>query len=276
MDWKDINADYEAFRRCIYGPANPGEVWVRDDRNGRRHLLDAYVKASMMPEKDHRLYARILWSMYQAFEAKTWPSAFFMPEADGFLAEASKEYELAKAAADGAPTESEMKNFEQTVSVLQDDENRQAYELEQTKDDDWDYKRHLPLAINHDLLQDFIFHDGVILKFEHRPVEQAIIVQVAETFFSKQVPGKLKVATLRFDGIEDVEYNYEKDSRWLSDVRIFPAYEHPEVLVFEFDGFRIYCDKITVVKLETIKCSAALNGFVCGGEWDITNFTKNK
>ena len=88
--------------------------------------------------------------------------------------------------------------------------------------------------------------------------------------------GKLKVATLRFDGIEEVEYNYEEDSRWLNDVRIFPAYEHPEVLIFDFDGFRIYCDKITVVKLETIECPAALNGFVGGGEWDITYFTKNK
>ena len=276
MDWKDIRADYEAFRKCIYGPATPGEIWARDDQKGRRHLLDAYVKASVMPEKDHLLYARILWSMYRAFEAKTWPSAFFISEADGFLSEARKEYELAKATADGAPPESEMNFFEQTVSALQDDENRQAYELEQTKDDDWNYKQHLPLVVNHDLLQDFIFHDGVILKFEHRPVEQAVIVQVAETFFSKKVRGKLKVATLRFDGIEEVEYNYEEDSRWLNDVRIFPAYEHPEVLIFDFDGFRIYCDKITVVKLETIECPAALNGFVGGGEWDITYFTKNK
>lgn len=148
-----------------------------------------------------------------------------------------------------------------------DEEARRKYELEQIKDDDWGYKKHLPLIGNGELLKDFIFHDGLILKFEHLPIEQAIVVQVGETFFSKQIPGKLKVVTLRFDGVEDVEYNYEDDYRWFTDVYFFPAYRQPEVLVFDFDGFRIYCDKITVTGMEMVDRSTIPDGFLKGGPY---------
>ena len=148
-----------------------------------------------------------------------------------------------------------------------DEEARRKYELEQIKDDNWRHKKHLPLIGNGELLKDFIFHDGLILKFEHLPMEQAIVVRIAETCFTTRNSENLKVITLLFDGVEDVEYNYQDERRWFTDVYFFPAYNQPEVLVFDFDGFRIYCDKITVTGVETVNRSSIPDGFIDGGPY---------
>ena len=261
MDWKEISADYEAFKKCVSCPDNC-EFWHRDDKNGRRHLLDAYAKALLMPEKDHLLYARILWSMSIAFESDTRCGTFRISSTDGFLAEAQKEYEIARKGTGAVPTERELESIEGSMRRLRQGEARRKYEIEQMQDDDWCYKKHLPRIENGELLKDFIFHDGVILKFEHLPMEHAIVVKVGETFFTKQIPGKLKVVTLRFDGVDYINYNHEDECRWLSDVWFFPAYEHPEELVFDFDGFRIYCDKITVTGMEMVDRSEIPEGFL--------------
>jgi|GEM_PF-5874121 len=204
MDWEEINADYEAFRKCVY----PGfkQHWQRDDDNGRRHLLDAYAKALLMPEKEHLLYARILWSMYRAFECQTPHVTFRMPEANGFLTEAKKEYELAGTEPEN---EADLRHLELTENLLRSDEAKDKYEWDQIlNDDDGEERKNLPLIGNGELLKEFNFYDGLILKLEHLPVEQAIVMQICEILSRKEIPGKFKVATLRFDGVENLKYNY--------------------------------------------------------------------
>jgi hypothetical protein len=94
MTWDEIRSDYETFENCVFSPDKHKGIWKRDDKKGREYLLKSYIKSQLMPEKDHLLYARILFNMYRAFECKKDHLFSLIDEGDGFLAESKKQYHI--------------------------------------------------------------------------------------------------------------------------------------------------------------------------------------
>ena len=260
MSWDEIKAEYKAFVDCVFT-----EIEKQDKAQGKIHLLNAYVKAQRMQEKNHLIYARILLAMYQVFECSTYKKISLSAECDGFLEDARREYKLAWSDSGEKPTEKEMHRLSAAINVLQTAGEQREYELEQMKNVRWHYEEHLKLIDNYELLKDFVFHDGVILNFEHLPAEQAVILQICEEYFENAIPGKIKVLTLRFDGVKDLKYEYEHDYRWISEAYFYKSYFDKSVLVFDLDVFRIYCNKITATNVEIIDTPDGFSKFLHGG-----------
>lgn len=261
MTWAEIESDYEIFMQCIFN-SRKEDPWTRNDGKGREYLLKAYAKAQQMPEKNHLLYARILFDMYQAFECG-FPRTFaLMGAGDGFLAEAQKEYSLA--AKENTPEKRELARLSNAFAKLKRNEEETEYNIKQMNKDCWHHKEYLQLLNNYELLQDFVFHDGMIIKFEHLPAEQAVVLQIGEGYFENEVEGKIKIATLRFDGVSSIEYVYDQDSRWLYDIYFYPSFWNRDVLVFDLGNFCIYSKKITVTNVSFSDTRQGLTDYMWG------------
>lgn len=261
MTWAEIESDYEIFMQCIFNSRGE-DPWTRNEGKGREHLLKAYAKAQQMPEKNHLLYARILFDMYQAFECGIPRTFALMGGGDGFLAEAQKEYELARK--ENTLEKKELARFNNALARIKYSEEKAKYESKQRAKDCWHHKEHLQLLNNYELLQDFVFHDGMILKFEHFPAEQAAVAQIGEGYFENEVEGKINIATLRFDGVTSIQYAYDQDGRWLDDVYFYPAFRDQNTLLFDFGSFCIYSKKITVTDVSLADAGQRLADYMWG------------
>ena len=262
MTWEEINADYEVFLNCIFNVSGKNP-WSRNDEKGREYLLKAYAKAQLMPEKNHLIYARILFDMYRAFECFNYNRTFsLIGEGEGFLAEAEKEYAFAKE--ENMAERKELERLADASGRLKKRKALRKYESEQRCKDCWHHKEYLQMLGNYEKLQDFVFHDGVILKFEHLPMEKAVILQICEGYFENIVDGKVKTATFRFEEVSNIEYTNNQDDRWIYDVYFFPDFNDHSLMVFDLELFRIYSKKITVTDVCFLDEPKELGDFMSG------------
>ena len=227
--WKKIAEDYAIYCECTRPLDMTKEEWPGWEANhlrmlnGTTHLWQAYIAAAQAEEKDHLLYARILFSIYRECTAQC-----DSHEALRFYVAPGWE-QVQLAIAEGQhPTERELDFYRSTFEEL-------SYVVKCEDGSDEEIKKAYMLVEGLEQYPDFSFHDSKPVHFEHTEHSAELTLEYDD----------LRLC-LEFTDIYEIHVEGDPSTNWIEEFYCYCAFRNQECVCFDVGYYRIWCKGIRV------------------------------